>query len=354
MKTYKNLYSSLCSLENLQSAFEKAKEGKTNKFYVKQFEKNIVPELSVLKQELESFIYRPKPLKRFIIKDQKTRVIHSSAFRDRVVHHALINVLEPIYEKIFIFDSYASRKNKGTLAAVKRFDAFKRKISCNGQLVKKALGGNQIRGYALKADIKKYFDAVDQCRLIGVIQQKITDKYIIWLIKQILDNFQIKNLGNGMPLGNYISQFFANVYLHELDQFVKHELKAKYYLRYVDDFVLFSKNKERLVQWKEQINFFLKNHLFLELHPEKSKTIFLKRGFTFLGYKIFYHHRLLKRNNIRKFERNFADKASLYKNSFITYEKLALSLSGWFGYAKWANTYSIRKDLLDRLKVIEK
>ncbi len=354
MKTYKNLYPSLCSLENLRLAFEKAKKRKSYMPYVKEFEKDLVKELSKLSQELESFTYQPKPLKRFIIKDPKTRVIHASAFRDRVVHHALINILEPIYEKVFIFDSYASRKGKGTLAAMQRFDFFIRKISCNGRLVKNAWDNNQIRGYVLKADIRKYFGAVDQNKLVEIIQQKITDRKIIWLVKQILDNFQTDAKGKGMPLGNYTSQFFANVYLHELDMFVKHELKAKYYLRYVDDFVLFSENQEELMQWKAKINLFLRKSLLLELHPEKSRIIPLRNGLTFLGYKMFYHYKRLKKSNLKKFERNFADKTALYQNGFIVYEKLLLSFSGWLGYAVWADTYSLRRNILNELKSIEK
>ncbi len=322
--------------------------------YVKEFEKDIVKELLKLSQELESFTYQPKPIKRFIIQDPKTRVIHASAFRDRVVHHALVNILEPIYEKAFIFDSYASRKGKGTLAAVHRFDIFMKRVSCNGRLVKNAMDNNQIRGYALKADIRKYFDAVDQHKLVEIIQQKITDKKIIWLIKRILDNFQTDTGHKGIPLGNYTSQFFANVYLHELDQFVKHNLKVRYYIRYVDDFVLFSKNREKLRRWKKEIDCFLGKQLLLELHPEKSRIIPLKEGLTFLGYTIFYHHKRLKKNNLKKFKQNFADKTALYQNGFIAYEKLLLSFSGWFGYAKWADTYSLCRNVLNELESIEK
>ena len=134
MITYNNLYKILCSLENLRLAFEKASKGKTNKSYVMEFELNLDKELIKLNQELESFTYKPKPLRKFIVRDPKTRKIHISAFRDRVVHHALINIIGPIFEKIFIYDSFASRMEKGTLSTVKRFEEFMKKVSSNGQI----------------------------------------------------------------------------------------------------------------------------------------------------------------------------------------------------------------------------
>ena len=156
MKTYNNLFSKLCSLENLQLAFKKARKGKSKKWYVNEFESDLDNELAKLKLELEVQNYKPKPLKRFIIRDPKTRVIHASAFRDRVVHHALCNMIEPIFEKTFISDSYANRKGKGTHEAVERFDTFVRSVCGNGKLLQNAINNNQVYGYALKVDIKHY------------------------------------------------------------------------------------------------------------------------------------------------------------------------------------------------------
>ncbi len=156
MKTYNNLYKTLCSLENLEKAFQKARKRKTQKYYIIEFEKNLNENLFRLNQELTTQIYRPKPLTGFIIRDPKTRKIHASAFSDRVVYHAIVNILEPIYEKIFINDSYASRMNKGTHNAVLRFDKFKRKISSNGKLINNPYNNNSVKGFVLKADIKHY------------------------------------------------------------------------------------------------------------------------------------------------------------------------------------------------------
>lgn len=153
MKTHNNLFDKLCSLENLKLAFKRARKGKTKKWYVKEFEVNLEKELMKLKVELEMQSYKPKPLKGFVIRDPKTRIIYASAFRDRVIHHALCNLIEPIFERTFIYDTYANRKKKGVHAALKRYDKFKRKVSKNGKLVQNAKDKNMVVGYALKADI---------------------------------------------------------------------------------------------------------------------------------------------------------------------------------------------------------
>jgi len=298
MITYNNIFEKLCSLENLQLAFKKARKGKSKKQYVIDFEKNIEQELSKLKSELESQTYKPKPLKTFIIRDPKTGKISASDFRDRVVHHALCNIIEPILDKTFIHDTYANRKNKGTHAALKRFDEFKRKVTRNGTLVKNAKDNNMVIGYALKVDIKHYFETVDHEILIRIIQCKIKDEKIIWLIGKILENHNSKISGKRMPIGNLTSQFFANVYLSKLDYFIKHNLKAKFYIRYVDDFVILHNSKEKLLLWRWLINNFLKS-INLEIHAEKSKIIPLNKGISLLGYRVFYHHKLLRKSNIR-------------------------------------------------------
>jgi len=310
MKTYKNLYSKLCSFDNLKLAFRKARRDKSLIPYVIKFENNLEEELMKLHKELSSLTYKPLSLKRFIIRDPKTRTIHASAFRDRVVYHAIVNILEPIFDKTFIYDSYASRKSKGTHKAVERFDNFKRKISKNGRLAKNAYNKNNVTGYVLKADIKHYFDTVDHERLLEIIERKVKDKNVIWLIKQILNNFDTSIKGKGMPLGNLTSQFFANVYLNELDQFIKNKLKARYYIRYVDDFVILHNNKEKLLGYKDRTSKYL-IYLKLELHPNKSNIIPLRDVITFLGYRIFYHYKLLRKSNLRKFNRVFNKKLEL-------------------------------------------
>ena len=340
MKTYKNLYKKLCSLENLNLAFRKAKKRKTKKYYVQEFEKNLEEELNKLHNELTTLTYEPKLLKRFIIRDPKTREIHASDFRDRVVYHALVNILEPIYEKIFIYDSYASRLGKGTHKAVERFDYFKRKVARNGKLIRKPNNKNSVIGYVFKADIKHYFETVDHDILLGILRRKVKDENVIQLVKKILDNFHTKIKSKGMPLGNLTSQFFANVYLNELDYFVKHKLKAKYYMRYVDDFVILHNSKSQPEEWKEKINRFLKENLKLELHPDKSRIVSLSRGIDLIGFRNFYYFKLLRKRSIRKMEY----KIKLFNEGKLSYGKLVESFDGWCAYAKWANNYKLKTE----------
>ena len=156
-----------------------------------------------------------------------------------------------------------------------------------------------------------------------------------------------------MPLGNLTSQFFANVYLNELDYFVKHKLKAKYYLRYVDDFVILHKNKEILENYKKEIDNFLKT-IKLELHPDKSKIIPIGKGVSLLGYRVFYHHKLLRKSNLWKFQRKINEKIGLVQNNILTYDSLLDSINGWFGYAMWANTYKLRTNVIKIIVKIKK
>lgn len=348
MKTYSNLFNRLCSLENLQLAFRKAKKGKSDKWYVQEFESKLNNELTKLRIELETQTYKPKPLKRFIVRDPKTRVIHASAFRDRVVHHAICNLIEPIFDKIFIFDSYANRKRKGVHSGLKRFDKFKRQTTYNGKLLNIAKDSNMTTGYALKADIKHYFNAIDLEVLMKIIGKKITDEKTLQLIKTILNNHNFKVQGKGMPLGNLTSQFFANVYLNELDYYIKHNLKVKYYIRYVDDFVILDDSKEKLHLYKWLIENFLKQRLKLELHPEKSKIIPLHNGVNLLGFKVFHHYKLPRKSNLRKFE----TKLNLYTLASREREHIAKMFEGWFGYAVHGNTYKLRKKILKKVNYL--
>lgn len=338
MKTYNKLYTKLCSKENILLAFNKAKKGKSKKDYVIDFQLNLEYNLNELRDELINKRYLPSPLKKFIIRDPKTRIIHSSIFRDRIIHHAIVNLLEPIFEKIFIYDSFASRKNKGTHSAVKRFRQFINKVSNNGSLIKNPYSNNSIKGFVLKADIKHYFDSIDHKVLINIIKRKITDKDLIEVIEKVLNNFETEK-GKGLPLGNYTSQFFANVYLNELDYYVKHILKVKYYIRYVDDFVILHKNKKRLEYFKNCIENFLPC-LKIKLHPDKTKIYALRNGINFLGYRVFYYYILLRKRNIKYFKKKFKELIKLNE------EELNNRLAGYNGYFIFASSYNLQKDIL--------
>lgn len=277
--------------------------------------------------------YKTKPLKTFILRDPKTRKISKSDFRDKVVHHAVCNIIEPIFDKTFIFDNCAGRKNKGTSLALKRFTKFQLKTTNN----------LTSEGHCLKADIKHYFREVDHNILLNIIQKKIRCHKTIWLIKQILKYKCHKN-SKGMPLGNFTSQFFASIYLNELDCFIKHKLKAKYYIRYVDDFIILDTSGYKLRFLKKEIENFLKKKLKLELHVGKSKIILLSKGIDFIGFRNYYYFKLLRKRNIRMMQ----NKIRLFYNGHISLNKILEIYQGWQAHAKYANTYNLRKQIISQ------
>jgi len=336
MDNKRDLWKGLCSYDNLLLAFKKARRHKTQKQYVIDFEKDLETNLLLLRSELLLHSYAPKPLVHFIICDPKTRKISKSDFRDRVVHHALCNIIGPIFDKLFIYDSYANRIGKGTLKAVQRFDVFKTKASKN----------NTVKCYILKADINKYFENVDHKILISIIKKRIADKRVLWLIKKILANYSSVFPGKGMPLGNLTSQFFANIYLNELDYFIKHTLKARYYIRYVDDFVILEHDKEQLEFYKKSIEYFLKTKLNLQLHKDKSKIFAYGTSMSFLGLRVFCYHKLLKKPNLRKMKNNLLFLKEKYKKGAVDYDDIYDFMEGWTAYAKNADTYRLRKNIL--------
>ncbi|MBS3084318.1 hypothetical protein J4411_00185 [Candidatus Pacearchaeota archaeon] len=332
MKYYSNLYDKIISLENLIWAYKKAKKGKSKKYYIKTFEENLAYNLKALHNELKYGTYNPKPLQIFILRDPKTRKISKSVFRDRIIHHAICNVIEPIFDKSFIYDSYANRKGKGTFFAIKRFEKFQKNVTHN--FSKEA--------FCLKADVQHYFREIDRKILLEIVKKKIKCERTIKLIKIILNNF---DGGKGMPLGNMTSQFFANLYLDDLDQFIKRKLRIKFYIRYVDDFVILHKSKEQLEIWKKEIEIFLNEKMNLELHPDKSKISSLSQGIDFLGFKIFYYFKILKKRNLKK----ILSKISYYQQGEICRDKILEIFKGWDSYAKWADAFEIRKCIFENL-----
>ena len=341
MKSYKNLYPKIYHINNLVLAYKKARKGKTKRSYVIKFEENLRENLLELQKELINHTYHLGPLKTFILRDPKTRKISKSEFRDRIAHHALVNIIEPIFDKTFIYDSCANRKGKGNIFAIRRFQKFIRKVTRNGK-VKGWFNNNQVKGYCLKADIKHYFQEIDLDILLQIIRRKISDEQVILLIDKILNNISDIPIRKGMPLGNLTSQFFANIYLNELDKFVKHKLKARYYLRYVDDFVILHSSRSQLKSWENTINNFLNKKLKIELHSDKSRIISLSKGIDFVGFRNFYYFKLLRKRNIN----NMKLLIERFKEEIITKEKLLESFQGWNAYAKWANSYNLRKNIV--------
>jgi len=331
----RDLWQELCSVQNMELAFKKARKHKTLRPCVLEFEEKLAENLDVLRTELLFHLYKPRQLKMFILRDPKTRKISKSDFRDRVIHHALCNIIEPLFERMFIHDSYANRKGKGTLRAIQRFEYFRRKLSQN----------NTSQVFILKSDIRHYFDEVDHAILLKIIRKRINDPKVLWLIRRVLSNYSTQE-GKGMPLGNLTSQFFANVYLNELDKFVKNKLKAKYYIRYVDDFVILHSSEKKLTKWREEIALFTREKLLLDLHPEKTMIIESGHGVDFLGLKIFPNHKIMKKRNILSFKRKLRSIYDKFDDGKIMYDEVYDFLEGWIAYAKNADTYNLRRKVM--------
>lgn len=278
-----NVFDNIISLRNLFAAWREFQKGKLNKKdvfnYSRCFEENILN----LREKLNSFKYRHGGYNSFYICDPKRRHIHKATMNDRVVHRAIYRILYGIFDRTFMFDSYSSRVDKGVLRAINRFNDFTKKLSEN----------NTKKVWILKCDIRRYFDSIDHSILMKIIFSKINDKKAFWLIGEVINSFG-KDTGKGLPLGNVTSQIFSNIYLNELDQYIKRRLRIKYYIRYADDFVILSQDKEYLESLLSVIKKFLFEKLKLELHPDK---IFLKdiySGVDFLGWVNFLKHRILR------------------------------------------------------------
>jgi len=232
---HSDLYGEIISLQNLVSAWQEFKTGKIKKTDVSSFAVNLEEHLFAIHQILKTESYQHGKYTPFFVHDPKLRSIHKAKVIDRMLHHAIVRVIDPIFDKSFIFDSYSSRRNKGTHEAGKRFRKFAWKLSEN----------NTKTVWILKCDIKKFFDSVNHDILIGIIKRKLNDEKVIELLSTIVYSFTTKE-GRGIPLGNLTSQIFSNVYLDVLDQFVKRKLQVKYYIRYADDFIFLSRDKAYL------------------------------------------------------------------------------------------------------------
>lgn len=264
---------------------------------VAKFELDLEENTFALHERLKHGIWANDPYVCRRIADPKPRTIHIASVRDRVLFQAVYQELYQIFDKSFIHDSYASRECKGTHAGVNRFETFARKISAN--YMKPA--------FVLKCDIRKFFDSIDHAILFSLISRRITDEKFFALIRMAISSFEIAP-HKGLPLGNVTSQIFANIYLNELDQFVKHALKVKYYLRYCDDFVILENNYALLEESVKKIHNFLCERLLLELHPHKVSIRKLQQGTDFLGYVSLPHYRVLRTRTKRRMLRRVSEK----------------------------------------------
>ena len=260
------------------------------------FQLCLMDNLIALHYDLATDNYRHGGYQAFNIFDPKPRSIHKASVRDRLVHHAIYRILYPFFDRTFISDSYSCRNGKGTHKALKRFKYFANKVSRN----------NSRTCWIMKGDIKKFFANIDHLILKGILAEHIPDKMILRLLSQIIDSFQTRP-GTGLPLGNLTSQLLVNIYMNRFDQFVKHKLRAVYYIRYADDFVILSDNRIILESYIVKISAFLSCELKLTLHPDKFSIKTLNSGVDFLGWVNFFDHRVLRAVTKKRMFRRLAE-----------------------------------------------
>jgi RNA-directed DNA polymerase len=346
MKTYKNLYPQICSFENLYLAFKEARRGKRRRPDVAAFENNLDQELLRLQDALQAQRFKPGPYRHFTVYEGKPRHISAAPFRDRVVHHALCNILEPIWELRFIHDSYACRRGKGTHSALDRCTYFARRYA-----------------YVLQCDIVQFFPSMDHQVLYDILARHIADPPSLALCRQIIDSGEgIHNdvyrmqwfpgddllacvRPRGLPIGNQTSQFWANVYLHELDDFVKRELSSRGYLRYCDDFLLFANDKSTLHHWRRAIEQRLAR-IRLKIHNRKTAIYPVSNGIPFLGFRVFPEHRRLARSNGLRFQRRWRRLLEARGAGRVDSRALRTRLKAWIAHASHGDTWGLRRSLL--------
>jgi RNA-directed DNA polymerase len=271
-------------MDNLYQSFREFKRGKSRKYDIQLFERNLEDNLFRLHYELKSKLYRHDQYSSFFITDPKVRHIHKATVRDRIVHHAVYRILYPIFDKTFVFDSYSCRVGKGTHRAVNRLNLFIRRMSNN----------YSEPCFALKCDIRKFFASINHNVLMKLITERVKDIDTLWLAEEIIDSSS-----EGLPIGNLTSQLFANIYLNELDKFVKHSLKIKYYIRYCDDFIILDNDRGYLSEIESKIQKNLDKNLYLAFHEDKVSIESIYHGIDLLGYIIFPYYRIL-RTKIKK------------------------------------------------------
>jgi RNA-directed DNA polymerase len=339
------MYRELCAWDNLLLAYHRASKGKRGQPNVAAFEHRLEDNLLDLQLELRSRTYRPGPYNSFYIHEPKRRLISAAPFHDRVVHHALCNLIEPIFERTFIAESYANRVGKGTHRALNRAQELARCYP-----------------YVLQCDIRQFFPSIDHAILHDILTRKLMDPDVLWLIDRILesgrgvlseeyemvyfpgDDLFAVDRPRGLPIGNLTSQFWANVYLNPFDHFVKRTLRCRGYVRYVDDFLLFAADKATLWQWKEAVQTRLGDvrltiHAGTHPHP-------VTEGIPFLGFTIFPQRRRLKRRKGLYFQRKLRAMMAAYCAGDLELARVSASVQGWVNHVRYGNTVGLRKAVL--------
>lgn len=318
-------FEDIISVDNLLEAWNEFVRCKRCKRDVQEFSISLMDNIFELHSGLANCTYRHSGYYAFHILDPKPRDIHKASVRDRLLHHAAHRILYPFFDKTFIADSYSCRIEKGAHAALNRFRRFAYAVSKN----------NTKTCWILKCDIRRFFASVDHDTLKRILAENIPDKNILWLLGEIIGSFSSTRPGIGLPLGNLTSQLLVNIYMNEFDKFVKHDLRVKYYIRYADDFVIFSENKKELGVLVSAMEKFLSEKLLLNLHPQKVfiKTLF--SGVDFLGWAHFPDHRVLRT----------ATKRRMIKN--VRIEEKERTVNSYLGLLRYGNAHKLENMLCD-------
>lgn len=344
MKRYDNLWSEIISFENLLVASQKAQKGKRFRHNVLAFNYNLEAELLKLQAELANKTYTPGGYRTFEIVEPKRRMISAAPYRDRVVHHALCNIIVPLFDRTFIHDSYANRVGFGTHRALRRFTEFARSSR-----------------YVLQCDIKKYFPSIDREILKALVRRKLKCPDTLWLVDKIIDcgNAQEPvieyfpgdelleplNRRRGLPIGNLTSQFYANIYLNGFDHYIKEQIKVQKYIRYVDDFALFADDRAFLADARLAVEEYLAS-LRLKIHPIKSQLFETKEGANFLGFRVFPDVIRVRTENLRRGRQRLRKMQLEYSQGKINLSKIIQSMQSWQAHLKQGNTWQLRKQIL--------
>ncbi len=326
VKWLRHNYNSIISFNNLLQSWREFLPGKLKRKDVMRFSLNLSENIVDLFLGLKDKTYLHGGYVPFKINDPKPREIHKASVRDRLVHHAICRVLFPYFEEQYIFNSYSCRKSKGTHRAMNRFKKFAQIVSKN----------NTKTCWILKCDIKKFFASIDQQILLKILGWHIKDENTLWLLSEIIGSFHSSyGSGIGLPLGNLTSQLLINVYMNEFDQFVMRKLKAKYYVRYADDFVIISANKYKLENNLTEISKFLQNILNLKLNYSKVEIKTLSSGVDFLGWVHFSDHQVLRKSTKRRMMKRIIESPN---NE---------TLQSYFGMLKHGNGHKIKQLIFD-------
>jgi len=343
MKVYRNLFPHIIEPTSLFLAWEKFCKCKRNRKDVARFEWELEQNIFELHRQLSTKTYSHDGYSGFYITDPKQRHIHKATVRDRVVHHAVFQTLNPIFEPTFIANSYSCRVGKGTHKGVQAVERMSRKVS-----------QNYTRPcYALKCDVRRFFDSIDHNVLLEILKRRVKDTDVMWLLERIVRSYisEYANLFDrkGVPIGNLTSQLFANVYMNEFDQFMKQELKVKYYARYTDDFVILHHDRAELERLLPLIARFLTERLHLSLHPRKVGITSLHQGIDFLGYVVRPHCITLRTKTKHRMFRNLDRKMLLFNKEKLNSNSLSQSVSSYLGVLSHANSQKITNDLLGKV-----